>query len=62
MFVTILYFYNFIFRQVKLLSEDEYNTQAHIETKKALEELKHFVRSPESKPWQTVSRLKDPKR
>jgi len=48
--------------KVKLLSEDEYNTQAHIETKKALEELKHFVRSPESKPWQTVSRLKDPKR
>merc|ERR1712227_195215 len=48
--------------KVKLLSEEEYNNQAHIETKKALEELKSFVRSPESKPWQTVSRLKDPKR
>jgi len=48
--------------KVKLLSEEEYNNQAHIETKKALEELKSFVRSPESKPWQTVSRLRDPKR
>jgi len=48
--------------KIKLLSEEEYNTQAHLETKKALAELKSFCKSPESKPWQTVSRLKDPKR
>jgi len=48
--------------QVKLLSEDEYNTQAHEETKKALEQLKAFCRSPESKPWQTVTKLRSPGR
>jgi len=48
--------------QVKLLSEDEYNTQAHEETKKALEQLKAFCRSPESRPWQTVTRLRSPGR
>ena len=53
---------SYLFSQIKLLSEEEYNTQAHLETKKALAELKSFCKSPESKPWQTVSRLKDPKR
>jgi hypothetical protein len=48
--------------QVKLLSEDEYNTQAHEQTKKALEQLKAFCRSPESKPWQTVTKLRSPGR
>jgi len=48
--------------QVKLLSEEEYNTQAHAETRRALEELKAFCRSPESKPWQTVTRLRNPNR
>ena len=47
---------------MKLLSEDEYNTQAHAETKKALEQLKAFCRSPDSKPWQTVTRLNSPGR
>eukprot|EP00092_Neocalanus_flemingeri_P028995 GFUD01031478.1.p1 GENE.GFUD01031478.1~~GFUD01031478.1.p1 ORF type:complete len:450 (+),score=145.71 GFUD01031478.1:33-1382(+) len=48
--------------QIKLLSEDDYNTQAHEETRKALEQLKAFCRSPESKPWQTVARLRTPGR
>jgi len=48
--------------KIKLLTEDEYNTQAHEETRKALEELKAYCRSPESKPWQTVSRLRSPRR
>jgi len=48
--------------QVKLLSEDQYNTQAHAETKKALDQLKAFCRSPASKPWQTVTRLRCPGR
>jgi len=48
--------------QVKLLSEEQYNTQAHEETRKALEQLKAFCRSPESKPWKTVTRLRSPGR
>merc|ERR1719167_1127247 len=48
--------------KIKLLSEEEYNTQAHIETRRALEQLKSFCRSPESKPWQTVTRLRSPGR
>jgi len=48
--------------KVKLLSELEYNTQAHEETRKALEQLKNYCRSAESKPWRTVLRLKSPER
>merc|ERR1719228_1810972 len=48
--------------QVKLLSEDEYNTQAHEETRKALQQLKEYCRSPDSNPWKTVSRLRSPGR
>merc|ERR1719228_1956558 len=48
--------------KVKLLTEEEYNTQAHEETRKALEQLKNYCRSPESKPWQTVMRLNSPQR
>jgi len=48
--------------KVKLLSEDQYNTQAHEETRKALEQLKSFCRSPASKPWQTVTKLRSPQR
>merc|ERR1711909_159767 len=48
--------------QVKLLSEDEYNTQAHDETRKALQQLKEYCRSPDSNPWETVSRLRSPGR
>merc|ERR1719481_96958 len=41
--------------QVKLLSEEEYNTQAHEETRKALLQLKDYCRSPDSNPWSTVT-------
>jgi len=33
-----------------------------LETKKALEELQNYCRSPESKPWRTVSKLQSPHR
>lgn len=46
----------------KLLSEDEYHTQGVVETQRALEQLKDYCRSPESKPWSTVSRLQSPRR
>ena len=46
----------------KLLSEEEFITQGVVETKKALDQLKEFCRSPESKPWQTVRKLQSPVR
>ena len=46
----------------KLLSEEEFITQGVVETRKALEELKEYCRSPESKPWQTVRKLQSPVR
>jgi len=48
--------------KVKLLTEEEYNTQAMVETRKALEELRNYCVSPKCSPWKTVSRLASPKR
>jgi len=48
--------------KVKLLTEEEYNTQAMVETRKALEELRAYATSPQCSPWKTVSRLVSPKR
>jgi len=49
-------------KQIKLLSEDEYNSQSLEETRRALDDLRRFCQSPESKPWRTVGVLKDPSR
>lgn len=46
--------------KVKLLSEEEFIAQGNEETRKALEDLRRFCRSPESKPWQTVTKLRSP--
>jgi len=48
--------------KVKLLTEEEYIAQRNENTRKAMEELRLFCRSPESKPWQTVTKLTSPKR
>jgi len=48
--------------KVKLLSEEEYIAQRNEETKKALEDLRAYCQSPESKPWKTVTRLSSPSR
>jgi len=48
--------------KVKLLTEDEYTTQSHVETRRALQQLKDYCRSPQCKPWQTVSQLRSPTR
>jgi len=48
--------------QAKLLTEEEYHTQGMVETRKALESLQAYCRSPESKPWETVTKLKSPVR
>ncbi|KAK0095415.1 hypothetical protein PV326_008442 [Microctonus aethiopoides] len=44
----------------KLLSENEYRKQGIRETNKALGNLREYCSSPESNPWKTVLRLKDP--
>lgn len=46
----------------KLLTNEEFYDQGVRETTKALEELKHFCSSPDSKPWKLMTRLKDPQR
>uniref|UniRef100_A0A8C4QS98 Nuclear envelope integral membrane protein 1 n=1 Tax=Eptatretus burgeri TaxID=7764 RepID=A0A8C4QS98_EPTBU len=46
----------------KLLSEEEYQLQAKVETRRALEALRRSCRSPEVDSWKTVSRLSSPSR
>ncbi|XP_053338918.1 nuclear envelope integral membrane protein 1 [Clarias gariepinus] len=46
----------------RLLTEEEYQKQAEVETQKALEELRKQCSSPDFSTWKTVSRLQSPKR
>ncbi|KAL2103816.1 hypothetical protein ACEWY4_000684 [Coilia grayii] len=46
----------------RLLTEEEYQKQAEIETSRALDELRKYCNSPEINTWKTVSRLQSPKR
>ncbi|KAF8795382.1 Nuclear envelope integral membrane protein 1 like protein [Argiope bruennichi] len=46
--------------KVKLLTELEFIEQGHVETKKALENLRKYCSSPDCNVWKTVTRLKDP--
>ncbi|XP_023690613.1 nuclear envelope integral membrane protein 1 [Paramormyrops kingsleyae] len=46
----------------RLLTEEEYQKQAEVETQYALAELREFCSSPEFNTWKTVSRLQSPKR
>ncbi|XP_076022988.1 nuclear envelope integral membrane protein 1 [Genypterus blacodes] len=46
----------------RLLTEEEYQIEAEVETQRALEELRKYCQSPEFSPWKTVSRLQSPKR
>ncbi|GFV39402.1 nuclear envelope integral membrane protein 1 [Trichonephila clavipes] len=48
--------------KVKLLTELEFIEQGHIETKKALENLRKYCSSPDCDVWKTVTRLKNPVR
>ncbi len=47
-------------RTIKLLTKKEFERQADLETKKALEELTKYCRSPGCNAWKTVCKLKDP--
>lgn len=46
----------------RLLTEEEYQRQGEEETRRALEELRKYCKSPEFNPWKTVSRLQSPQR
>lgn len=46
----------------RLLTEEEYQRQGEEETRKALEELRNYCRSPEFSAWTAVSRIQSPKR
>ncbi|XP_061470584.1 nuclear envelope integral membrane protein 1 isoform X2 [Rhineura floridana] len=46
----------------RLLTEDEYRTQGEVETRRALEELREYCRSPDFSAWKAVSRIQSPKR
>ena len=65
-FVVFITLWNCRFQRfhpkVRLLSEDEYFEQSRLETRKALDDLRQFSRSPDCNAWKTMSRLKDPLR
>uniref|UniRef100_A0A8D0DJ49 Nuclear envelope integral membrane protein 1 n=1 Tax=Salvator merianae TaxID=96440 RepID=A0A8D0DJ49_SALMN len=46
----------------RLLTEEEYRIQGEVETRKALEALREYCKSPELSAWKTVSRIQSPKR
>ncbi|NXU57891.1 NEMP1 protein, partial [Turnix velox] len=46
----------------RLLTEEEYRVQGEVETRRALEELRSYCRSPDFSAWTAVSRIQSPKR
>ncbi|XP_060593041.1 nuclear envelope integral membrane protein 1-like isoform X2 [Ruditapes philippinarum] len=48
--------------KIKLLTEDEYIIQGNIETKRELDKLREYCRSPECQAWKMISKLKSPQR
>ncbi|NWH73750.1 NEMP1 protein, partial [Piaya cayana] len=46
----------------RLLTEEEYRLQGEVETRKALEELRHHCRSPDFSAWTAISRMRSPRR
>ncbi|KFW91794.1 Transmembrane protein 194A, partial [Phalacrocorax carbo] len=46
----------------RLLTEEEYRIQGEMETRKALEELRSYCKSPDFSAWTVVSRIQSPKR
>ncbi|KFM78866.1 Transmembrane protein 194A, partial [Stegodyphus mimosarum] len=54
--------YRFFPPKVKLLTELEYIEQGHIETKKALENLRKYCRSPDCNAWKVIAKLRNPVR
>ncbi|XP_035226920.1 nuclear envelope integral membrane protein 1-like isoform X2 [Stegodyphus dumicola] len=54
--------YRFFPPKVKLLTELEYIEQGHIETKKALENLRQYCHSPDCNAWKVIAKLRNPVR
>jgi len=48
--------------KTKLLTEDEFILQGSVETRKALEQLRDYCKSPDCNAWKTISRVKTPQR
>ncbi|PKK17453.1 nuclear envelope integral membrane protein 1 [Columba livia] len=46
----------------RLLTEEEYRLQGEEETRRALEELRNYCRSPDFSAWTAISRIHSPKR
>ncbi|NWS49817.1 NEMP1 protein, partial [Probosciger aterrimus] len=46
----------------RLLTEEEFRVQGEVETRRALEELRSYCRSPDFSAWTAVSRIQAPKR
>ncbi|NXH41630.1 NEMP1 protein, partial [Dicaeum eximium] len=46
----------------RLLTEEEFQLQGEVETRRALAELRSFCQSPQFSAWTTVSRIQSPKR
>jgi hypothetical protein len=46
--------------QRRFLTEEEWQQQGEEETRKALEELKEYCRSPQCNQWSVVRKLKSP--
>ncbi|VDO60522.1 unnamed protein product [Onchocerca flexuosa] len=55
--------WHFLFPQYqRLLTMEEYQKQGEEETRKALEELRQYCRSPKADVWKITSSVSDPKR
>jgi len=48
--------------KTKLLTEEEFILQGSVETRKALEQLREYCKSPDCNAWKTISRVKTPQR
>lgn len=48
--------------KIKVLTEEEYIREGNEQTKKELEKLRDFCRSPDCQAWKIISRLKSPQR
>uniref|UniRef100_A0A914V1A3 Nuclear envelope integral membrane protein 1 n=1 Tax=Plectus sambesii TaxID=2011161 RepID=A0A914V1A3_9BILA len=46
----------------RMLTEEEYEEEGRVETKRALNELRKFCRSPDANAWRITSRLRSPQR
>ncbi|XP_045209665.1 nuclear envelope integral membrane protein 1-like isoform X2 [Mercenaria mercenaria] len=56
------WWYRFFPPKIKLLTEEEYIIQGNLETKRELDKLRDYCRSPDCQAWKIISKLKSPQR